>query len=441
AGPQGPQGETGAQGPQGEVGPTGPAGPQGEAGPTGPAGAQGETGAQGPQGEAGPAGAAGQACWDLNGNGTADLETEDANGDSAVNVADCKGADGAQGPAGADGADGEDGVVATNASGAYDLSNTNGWIAVGSLGSGSIPAEGSGTRAMWHPAKAAFRAGSINGTQWDDANIGEYSTAMGQDVRASATGATAFGVRATAAQVSSFAAGEDVIATGAASVALGYHAHTNARQGSFVFSDRASADSTRAGANHTATWRTTCGFQIYTSSNQSSGIAFGGQGVSNLASCPSSYWGLSNTMIATSTGAYLSSGGTWTNASDINRKHLFEDVRPDDVLARLRTIPIRSWSYRTDAAGVRHLGPTAQDFRAAFGLGADEKSIATVDADGVALAGVQALDRRQQEQQKEIEALKAENARLARENAAQAARAAELAARLERLEALLGAKP
>jgi len=35
---------------------------------------------------------------------------------------------------------------------------------------------------------------------------------------------------------------------------------------------------------------------------------------------------------------------------------------------------------------VLHLGPVAQDFHAAFGLGADDKHIATVDADGVALA-------------------------------------------------------
>ncbi|HEU0013496.1 MAG TPA: tail fiber domain-containing protein [Longimicrobium sp.] len=298
-------------------------------------------------------------------------------------------------------------------------------------GSG-IPKDGSGIRMMWYARKAAFRAGGINGTQWDAANIGEYSVAMGQDVRASAANATAFGLRSTAAQVTSFAVGEDNTASGASSVALGYHAHTNARSGSFVFSDRASVDTTRAGSNHSATWRTTCGFVIWTSSNQSSGISFGGQGVSNLASCPSSYHGQSNTMIATSTGAYLSNTGVWQNASDVNRKHLFEDVRPEDVLARLRTLSIRSWSYRNDADGVRHLGPTAQDFRAAFGLGTDDVSIGTVDADGVALAGVQALDRQAQAQGARIQALEQSNAKLQQENA-------ELRARLERIEALLAA--
>src|SRR5690606_17410856 len=135
-------------------------------------------------------------------------------------------------------------------------------------GSGDgIPAEGAGTRLMWYPRKGALRAGGVSGTQWDAANIGDYSVAIGQDVRASASYATAFGLRATAAQVSSFAAGEDNTASGASSVALGYHAHTNARSGSFVFGDRSTTDTIRAGVNHSANWRVAGGFRIFTSSN------------------------------------------------------------------------------------------------------------------------------------------------------------------------------
>lgn len=288
-------------------------------------------------------------------------------------------------------------------------------------GSGSgVPAEGAGTRMMWYPRKGAFRAGGINGTQWDAANIGDYSVAIGQDVRASASNAVAFGLRSTAAQQSSFAAGEDNTASGAASVALGYHAHTNARQGSFVFSDRSSVDTLRAGVNHSANWRVSGGFRVFTSSNLSTGVTIqSGASVSN--------WGQSNAVISTSTGAYLSTSGVWTNTSDVNRKHLFESVAGEDVLIRLRSLPITSWSYRTDDDGIRHLGPTAQDFRAAFGLGADEVTIGTVDADGVALAAAQALDARTLEQQRRIEALQAENA--------------DLRARLERLEALVTAAP
>src|SRR5688500_1728883 len=68
-------------------------------------------------------------------------------------------------------------------------------------GSGTVcaPAEGSGTRMMWYPEKAAFRAGYIDGTQWGDANIGNYSVAIGSSVRASGDNSVAMGLRATAA--------------------------------------------------------------------------------------------------------------------------------------------------------------------------------------------------------------------------------------------------
>jgi hypothetical protein len=287
----------------------------------------------------------------------------------------------------------------------------------------NIPAEGAGTRMMWYPNKGAFRAGGIGGTQWDAANIGDYSVAIGQDVRASASNAVAFGLRSTAAQQSSFAAGEDNTASGAASVALGYHAHTNARQGSFVFSDRSSVDTLRAGVNHSANWRVSGGFRIFTASNLSTGVTIqSGASVSN--------WGQSNAVISTSTGAYLHTNGTWTNASDVNRKHLFTEVSGEDVLARLRTLPISSWSYRSENDDVRHIGPMAQDFRATFGLGDDERVISTVDADGVALAAAQALEQRTTEQAARIEALEQRNARLEQENA-------EMRARLERIETLL----
>ena len=286
----------------------------------------------------------------------------------------------------------------------------------GGVSSSGIAAEGAGTRMMWYPQKAAFRAGYINGTQWDDANVGNFSVAIGQDVRASGDNGMAFGVRSTAAGSSTFAAGEDNTASGAASVALGYHAHTNARQGSFVFGDRSTVDTIRAGVNHSANWRVSGGFRIFTSSNLSTGVTLqSGASVSN--------WGQANAVISTSTGAYLHTNGTWTNASDVNRKHLFEPVDGEDVLARLRSLPIQRWGYRIEDAGVRHLGPMAQDFRAAFGLGDDDTTIGTVDADGVALAAAQALEARTAEQQARIAALEAENV--------------ELRARLERLEALL----
>ncbi|HET6232628.1 MAG TPA: tail fiber domain-containing protein [Longimicrobiaceae bacterium] len=297
-----------------------------------------------------------------------------------------------------------------------------------------IPVEGAGTRMMWYPRKGAFRAGGISGTQWDAANIGSYSVAAGQDVRASGDNATAFGIRATAAQVSSFAVGEDVTASGAASVAMGYHAHTNARQGSFVFSDRSSVDTLRAGVNHSANWRVSGGFRIFTSSNLSTGVTLqSGATVSN--------WGQASAVISTSTGAYLSTSGVWTNNSDVRRKYAFERVAGEDVLTRLRSVPITTWSYKVDDTGVRHLGPMAQDFHRAFGLGNDSVTVNSVDESGVALASIQALDARSATQQQIIAAQQARIDALEHEAAAQRARADDLARRLERIEAVLAAQP
>jgi hypothetical protein len=301
-------------------------------------------------------------------------------------------------------------------------------------GSGTgIPAEGSGTRMMWYPRKAAFRAGGINGTQWDAANIGDYSVAIGQDVRASASNAVAFGLRSTAAQQSSFAVGEDNTASGAASVALGYHAHTNARQGSFVFSDRSSVDTLRAGVNHSANWRVSGGFRIFTSSNLTTGVTIQSGSVA-------SNWGQNNAVISTSTGAYLGTDGVWHDVSDVARKHLFADVSGEDVLARLRNLPITTWTYKVDADDVRHLGPTAQDFHTTFGLGSDPRTISGVDEGGVALSAAQALTVRTDDLRTQVTELQGENAELRGRVTTLEEQNAALEARLQRVEEMLAAQ-
>ena len=58
---------------------------------------------------------------------------------------------------------------------------------------------------------------------------------------------------------------------------------------------------------------------------------------------------------------------------------------------------------KAQSPSVRHVGPMAQDFHAAFGLGGDDKHINTVDADGVALAAIQGLHQIVQEQQTELD--------------------------------------
>jgi hypothetical protein len=71
-----------------------------------------------------------------------------------------------------------------------------------------------------------------------------------------------------------------------------------------------------------------------------------------------------------------------------------DPATPDDVLAELAQLPINTWRYRWDPDDVRHLGPMAQDFAAAFGLGPDERVIDPIDAQGIALAAAKALHDR-----------------------------------------------
>jgi len=73
-------------------------------------------------------------------------------------------------------------------------------------------------------------------------------------------------------------------------------------------------------------------------------------------------------------------------------------------LSKISNIQIQQWTYK-DRANVSHIGATAQDFYKAFGLGADDKHISTIDADGVALAAIQALKKQLDKQQEIIEEL------------------------------------
>jgi hypothetical protein len=87
----------------------------------------------------------------------------------------------------------------------------------------SIPATGAGTRLMWYPAKAAFRAGRVQNKEWDPGNVGKHSVAFGVDNRAKGFAATALGTEADATGGSSLAVGFFPEASGGEAVAMGRH--------------------------------------------------------------------------------------------------------------------------------------------------------------------------------------------------------------------------
>ena len=103
-----------------------------------------------------------------------------------------------------------------------------GLLAPGEFGTGTIPTEGAGTRLMWDPARAALRAGTVGGAQWDESNVGDYSVGLGKNTTASGPQAVAIGTQTTARGIDAFAAGRSTDAFGSASTALGTNTQVSA---------------------------------------------------------------------------------------------------------------------------------------------------------------------------------------------------------------------
>jgi hypothetical protein len=157
---------------------------------------------------------------------------------------------------------------------------------------------------------------------------------------------------------------------------MGKFATNNGFSGTFIWSDgaaTASADTFRNTANNEFAARATGGFRFRT----------------NLGG---------------TTGCNLPAGsGVFNCTSSRTTKENFFDVSGDDVLARLRKVPVSTWNYISEGAQSRHLGPMAEDFYTAFGLGTSDKAIGVQDAVGVSLAAVKALDARTLELQQKTE--------------------------------------
>ena len=100
--------------------------------------------------------------------------------------------------------------------------------------------------------------------------------------------------------------------------------------------------------------------------------------------------------------AIAAGGGSWSSLSDRNAKVGFEAIDPKWILSEVARMPITRWSYKSQGTSVRHIGPVAQDFKTAFGVGENDTTITTVDADGVALAAIQGLHQLVQEKDREI---------------------------------------
>jgi hypothetical protein len=301
----------------------------------------------------------------------------------------------------------------------FKIGNDGSLLSTGNIGIGPIPATGCGYRMMWYPFKASFRAGSAGGcpsTAWDDTNNGFFSWAGGNETVASGLSTFAMGDRTIASGTDAVVFGADSRAHGAASAALGYRVGaignfsvalgrnavtasgcpatgtcdlstidtTSGFPGAFVWGDNSTSNTVAATANNQFTARASGGFRFFTNPGLTTGCSLpAGSGVFNCT-------------------------------SDRNAKHAFRRVDGQNVLKWLSKVPVTTWQYKSEAGNVRHMGPMAQDFRRAFGLGTDDKHIGSIDEDGVNMAAIKALYETSQRQARQIDVLKRQVAALTR---------------------------
>ncbi len=168
-------------------------------------------------------------------------------------------------------------------------------------------------------------------------------------------------------------------AAGYDSFAAGFRAKAN-HHGAFVWADQRSFDFPSTAANEFSV-RATGGVRFVT------GIDGGGNATAGVS--------------------LLANDTSWNVISDRAAKKNFRPANCRQVLERLSHLPIERWNYKWEGDGaVPHIGPTAQDFKAAFYPGRDDKTISTLEADGVALAAIQGLSEIVKEKDDQIQALK-----------------------------------
>jgi len=105
----------------------------------------------------------------------------------------------------------------------------------------------------------------------------------------------------------------------------------------------------------------------------------------------------------------VAGASAWSTLSDRNAKKNIETVDCGSVLDKLAHVPVSHWNYKWEKDdGAPHIGPMAQDFKAAFYPGRDDKSISTLEFDGVELAAIQGLNQKLNEKAARITALEQE---------------------------------
>lgn len=216
---------------------------------------------------------------------------------------------------------------------------------------------------------------------YENSVIGRAAAAIGLQNTTSGSGALAVGIGCKAFGDYSFAHGSQSKASGLNAVALGVGAiadagnsvaigngSTNSKIGSFVLGYGNTL--IKSNLNYQMTMAFTGGYRLYTDDMATIGVLL------------------------------PSNGNAWQVFSDVNKKENFAPVNGEDFLQKISKMNLTSWNYKgQDPKQLRHYGPMAQDFYAAFGKDAygvigTDTTINQADFDGVNLIAIQAIIRK-----------------------------------------------
>ena len=281
---------------------------------------------------------------------------------------------------------------ATIAGGGGDTSANRVTDDYGTVCGGHTNQAGDAAGGTWERSCATVAGGNRNTASGLDAAVlgGRNNTASGSQASIgggdhnSATGAqstVAGGVSNTASgQAATVPGGQNNTAAGNYSFAAGRRAKAN-NEGSFAWADSTDADFNVSADNRFGA-RAAGGVYFYTKSDLSAG-------------------------------AYVpANSGQWQQVSDRNVKANIKPVNGEEVLRKLVAVPVSTWRYKGEEVCVRHMGPMAQDLHAAFGLGDSDKSIGSIDADGISFAAIQGLHQLVKDKDVQIADLKERLAKL-----------------------------
>jgi len=223
-------------------------------------------------------------------------------------------------------------------------------------------------------ANSAVAGGGGNNATGNFSFVGGGFVNQGNGIASSVLGGFA---NTAGGNFSAVPGGAENVASGFLSFAAGCGADTNNQNGAFVWGD-GGCGTLKASAANQFMVRASGGVVFYTNANLSSGVQL------------------------------AAGAGSWSSLSDRNVKDHLVPIDTQALLTQVAALPITTWNYKSQAASIRHIGPMAQDFFAAFKVGEDDHHITEIDEGGVALAAIQGLNQKLEKLEEDVRQLRAQ---------------------------------